>query len=52
MIWKLLLVAERTFRKLNAAEKLTQVYAGCRYEDGELAVSPATMAPIERAQAA
>ena len=34
MIWKLLQVAERTFRRLNAPELLPAVYAGIRYVDG------------------
>jgi putative transposase len=34
MIWKLLQVAENTFRRLNAPELLPTVYAGVRYVDG------------------
>jgi putative transposase len=34
MIWKLLQVAESTFRRLNAPELLPAVYAGVRYVDG------------------
>ncbi|MCI0371909.1 MAG: IS256 family transposase [candidate division NC10 bacterium] len=34
MIWKLLLVAERSFRRLNAPELLPAVYAGAKYVDG------------------
>jgi putative transposase len=34
MIWKLLQVAERTFRRLNAPELLPAVYAGVTYVDG------------------
>ena len=36
MIWKLLMAAEQTFRKLNAPEHLVKVYAGIQYEDGKL----------------
>ena len=36
MIWKLLMVAEQTFRKLNAPEKLIQVYARQTCVDGVL----------------
>lgn len=36
MIWKLLLVAEQTFRKLNAPHLLAHVMAGMQYIDGEL----------------
>jgi transposase-like protein len=34
MIWKVLQVAESTFRRLNAPELLPAVYAGTRYVDG------------------
>lgn len=34
MIWKLLQVAEQTFRRLNAPELLPAVYAGAKYVDG------------------
>jgi hypothetical protein len=34
MIWKLLQVAERTFRRLNAPELLPAGYAGVKYVDG------------------
>jgi putative transposase len=34
MIWKLLRVAEQTFRRLNAPEVLPAVYAGATYADG------------------
>ena len=34
LIWKLLQVAESTFRKLKGAELLPAVYAGTRYVDG------------------
>jgi putative transposase len=34
MIWKLLMVAEKTFRKLNAPEMLETVAAGALYKDG------------------
>ena len=34
LIWKLLQVAEQTFRRLNAPELLPTVYAGTRYVDG------------------
>ena len=41
MIWKLLMVAEQTFRKLNAPHLLPHVMAGLRYEDGDLIGQPA-----------
>lgn len=34
MIWKVLQVAEQTFRRLNAPHRLADVYAGAVYEDG------------------
>ena len=34
LIWKVLQVAESTFRKLKGAELLPTVYAGTRYVDG------------------
>ena len=34
LIWKLLLVAEKTFRRLNAAHLLAAVSAGAKYVDG------------------
>ncbi len=35
LIWRLLLVAEKRFRKLNAPELLRDVYEGRRFEDGK-----------------
>ncbi len=35
LIWRLLLVAEKRFRKLNAPELLRDVYEGKRFEDGK-----------------
>jgi putative transposase len=46
MIWKLLMVAEKTFRKLNAPHLLGHVMAGLRYEDGELVGQP----PVQPAE--
>jgi transposase-like protein len=40
MIWKLLLVAQQTFRKINAPELLVDVHAGIRCEDGVFRVAP------------
>ena len=34
IIWKMMLLAERKFRKLNAPEKLYQVFLGVSYYDG------------------
>ena len=34
LIWKLLLIAEKTFRRLNAPHLLAAVFAGAKYVDG------------------
>jgi hypothetical protein len=34
LIWKLLLIAEKTFRRLNAPHLLAAVFAGVKYVDG------------------
>jgi putative transposase len=34
IIWKMLMVAEKKFRKLNAPKKLNQVFLGVIYQDG------------------
>lgn len=39
MIWRLLLVAERHFRKLNAPHLCAEVYAGVAYADGQRVVT-------------
>jgi putative transposase len=41
LIWKMLLVVQQNFRKLNAPHLLAQVYAGTEYHDGIRAVKPA-----------
>jgi len=35
VIWKMLLIAEQRFRKLDAPEKMKQVYLGVAFQDGE-----------------
>ena len=35
LIWRVLMVAEKRFRKLNAPELLPLVYAGKKYQDGK-----------------
>lgn len=37
LIWKVLMVAEKRFRKLNAPHLLAEVYAGVKYVDGKRA---------------
>jgi transposase-like protein len=39
LIWKMLLVVEQRFRKLNAPHLLAEIYAGIEYKDGVRAVS-------------
>jgi putative transposase len=34
LIWKILMIAEKKFRRLNARELLEQVYNGHRFENG------------------
>ncbi len=34
VIWKMLMVAQKKFRRLNAPELLAKVYAGVQYKDG------------------
>lgn len=38
LIWKILQVAESTFRRLKGAELLPAVYAGAQYVDGVLKI--------------
>jgi hypothetical protein len=39
MLWKLLLVAEKSFRRLDHAEHRRDVLAGRSYENGKLVVN-------------
>lgn len=50
LIWRVLLVAERTFRKLDHPELLPEVLAGTIYCDG-VRVTPPTEIPVEEAAA-
>jgi transposase-like protein len=52
MIWKLLLVAQQTFRKLNAPELLATVYAGRCCEDGVFVSSPRLPVPASQTMVA
>ena len=38
LIWKVLMVAQKRFRKLNAPHLLAEVYAGVQYRDGQRAM--------------
>lgn len=52
LIWKLLLVVEQHFRKLNAPDLCAEVYAGIEYRDGErVRTSKASAHPRERVAA-
>jgi putative transposase len=48
VIWKMLLIGERSFRKLNAPELLAQVYAGAICKDGVIVKTSEEM-PRKRA---
>jgi hypothetical protein len=39
LIWRLLLVVEQHFRKLNAPHLAAEVYAGVAYQDGRRVVT-------------
>jgi transposase-like protein len=41
LIWKMLLVVQQNFRKLNAPHLLAEIYVGVEYHDGIRAVKPA-----------
>lgn len=49
LIWRLLMVAEQRFRKLNGAELLPQVYAGTKYKDGKPIEDVATEEKVKEA---
>jgi hypothetical protein len=50
VIWKTLLIAERTFRQLDAPELLAEVAEGVAYLNGER-VKPSPSAAVKRAAA-
>ena len=50
VIWKTLLIAERTFRRLDAPELLAEVAEGVRYVNG-LRAKPSPAAAEEQAAA-
>jgi hypothetical protein len=47
MIWKLLCVAEKSWRKLNAPQLMKEVYDGKRFKDGVALPTPS--APMRKA---
>jgi putative transposase len=51
LIWKLLLVVEQHFRKLNAPHLCAEVYAGVEYRDGERVRTAKPSRPRERVAA-
>ncbi|MGH9784960.1 MAG: IS256 family transposase [Terriglobia bacterium] len=48
LIWRLLLVAEQQFRKLNAPEQCRAVFTGKTFVDGELVHTPMSVVPKTR----
>jgi len=52
MIWRLLLVVEHHFRKLNAPERCREVYDHKTYVDGERAVTPTLSVQMTRKERA
>ena len=45
VIWKMLLIAEKRFRKLNAPELLKEVYEGVEFVDGVAVTKKKEAAP-------
>lgn len=52
LIWRLLMVAEQRFRRLDAPALLAAVYAGQRYADGQPIRLPQPAAPATKKEAA
>jgi transposase-like protein len=52
MIWRLLLVAEQHFRKLNAPGLCQDVFNGKTFADGELVDTPKSVVPKTRRRSA
>jgi putative transposase len=51
IIWKMLMVAEQRFRRLDGPEKLEQVYLGTEFNDGVEVISPSrSTEPTEKKQ--
>ena len=51
VIWKMLMLAEKRFRKLDAPDKLKQVFLGVEFKDGvAIAIFPAPNLAIERSE--
>ena len=51
VIWKMLMLAEQRFRKLDAPEKLAQVYSGAQFKDGIEVTLTAEFNPTEKSLA-
>jgi hypothetical protein len=47
VIWKMLLLAERRFRKLDAPEKMQQVFRGVQFENGAEVMSSSNVDLVE-----
>lgn len=52
LIWRLLMVAEQRFRRLDAPELLAAVFAGQCYADGQPVVLPQPAPPARKREAA
>ena len=50
VIWKMLMLAEQRFQKLNAAEKMEQVFQGVQFKDGIEVMSPMYSNPTGKKQ--
>jgi hypothetical protein len=49
VIWKMLMLAEKRFRKLDAPDKLKQVFEGIQFKDGvEVTSSPSLNLSLEK----
>jgi transposase-like protein len=52
LIWRVLMVAEQRFRRLDAPELLAAVFAGQTYADGQPVVPPPAAVPAQKREAA
>jgi transposase-like protein len=50
IIWKMLMVAEQRFRRLDGPEKLEQVYLGIEFKDGVQVISSGSTDLLEKKQ--
>jgi len=50
IIWKMLMVAEQRFRRLDGRKKLEQVYLGIEFKDGVQVISPGVLISWKRSR--